>query len=42
VALESTGAKATPEPRITKKVCLLAREVGGSVKTIERLWARGR
>jgi hypothetical protein len=28
-------------PGITHKVCLLAREVGGSVDRIERLWARG-
>jgi hypothetical protein len=40
-AFESAGAQAKPGPRITKKLCLLAREVGGSVKTIERLWARG-
>jgi hypothetical protein len=39
---ESAGLAAKAGPRITRKLCLLAREVGGSVKSIERLWARGR
>jgi hypothetical protein len=39
--LESAGARAQAGPRLSKKLCLLAREVGGSVKTIERLWAHG-
>jgi hypothetical protein len=41
---ESRGAKTrgvTPrQGEITRKVCLLAREVGGSVREIERLWAK--